>query len=48
MNSTKKMKNKTREMPEAVCAIPPKPRRPAIIAITRKTSAQYNNIRTPF
>jgi hypothetical protein len=48
MNSTKKIKNKIRAIPDAVCAIPPNPSRPAIIATTRKTNAQYSNIHTPF
>jgi hypothetical protein len=40
MNTTRKMKNSTLEMPAAVEAIPPKPRTPAMIAMIRNTTAQ--------
>src|SRR4029453_17107604 len=42
MNSTRKMKNNTCAMLDAVAAMPPNPKIPATMATTRKSSAQYN------
>jgi hypothetical protein len=42
MNSTRKMKNNTCAMLDAVAAIPPNPKMPATMATTRKINAQYN------
>ena len=41
-NSTTKIKNKTFAIPAEAAEIPVKPKRPAIIAITKKMSAQRN------
>src|SRR5262249_27951126 len=41
-NTIRKMKNRTCAMPAAVDATPPKPRSPAITAITSNTRAQYS------
>src|SRR5688572_9496089 len=42
MNSTRKMKNNTCAMLDAVAAMPPNPKMPATMATTRKINAQYN------
>jgi hypothetical protein len=44
---TKKTINNIFAMPALSAAIPPKPKTPAIIASTKKTRAQFNNISSP-
>jgi hypothetical protein len=40
----RKTKNKILAIPAALAAIPPKPKKAAIMAMTKKTAAQYNMV----
>jgi hypothetical protein len=44
MNSTRKIKKRILAMDAAAPAIPPKPKKAAIIAMIKKTTAQYNMV----